>query len=66
MGRRYRFQFYATVSERGQIFIPKTVQDYFGIKTRDKVAFVVQDDGDIVFRKKAKKGGLNEHKVTYP
>ena len=54
MKRKFGFRFYATVSDRGQIFIPKALQDYFGIKNRDKVAFIVRDDGSVVFRKKEK------------
>ncbi|MBD3379067.1 MAG: hypothetical protein GF408_01230 [Candidatus Omnitrophica bacterium] len=47
-----QFRFYATVSDRGQIFIPKALQNYFGIKSRDKVSFIVDDDGKVVFMKK--------------
>ncbi len=56
MARKNRFEFYATVSDRGQIFIPKVLQQYFHIKTRDKVAFIVEGDGSIVFRKKEQEG----------
>ena len=52
MGRRRGFKFYSTVSDRGQIFIPKVLQDYFDIRKRDKVAFIVKDDGSIAFTKK--------------
>ena len=52
MVRKSRFRFFATVSDRGQIFIPKILQRYFGIKNRDKVAFIVKDDGSVVFKKK--------------
>jgi AbrB family looped-hinge helix DNA binding protein len=52
MGKKRKFQFFATVSDRGQIFVPKVLQEYFGIKSRDKVAFLVLDDGSVVFRKK--------------
>ena len=52
MARRRGFKFYSTVSDRGQIFIPKVLQDYFDIRKRDKVAFVVKDDGSIAFTKK--------------
>jgi AbrB family looped-hinge helix DNA binding protein len=54
--KKFRFKFCATVSNRGQIFIPKALQDYFGIRNRDKVTFLVQDDGRVVFEKK---GGGN-------
>ncbi|NQT33132.1 MAG: hypothetical protein HQ594_05620 [Candidatus Omnitrophica bacterium] len=52
MGRKNEFKFLATVSDRGQIFIPKALQNYFHINNRDKVAFVVEDDGKVVFKKK--------------
>ncbi|MGB2600767.1 MAG: hypothetical protein WBD00_06935 [Candidatus Omnitrophota bacterium] len=53
--RKNKFRFCATVSDRGQIFIPKALQEYFRIHSRDKVAFIVEDDGKVVFIKK--KGG---------
>jgi bifunctional DNA-binding transcriptional regulator/antitoxin component of YhaV-PrlF toxin-antitoxin module len=55
MAVKYKFRFFATVSDRGQIFIPKALQNYFQIKRRDKVSFMVDDDGKVVFQKK--KGG---------
>ncbi|MDD4956561.1 MAG: hypothetical protein PHH49_04025 [Candidatus Omnitrophica bacterium] len=54
--RKPRFEFKATVSDRGQIFIPKVLQDYFQIQSRDKVIFEVRDDGTVVFAKKDKGG----------
>jgi AbrB family looped-hinge helix DNA binding protein len=51
MAKKSRFKFKATVSDRGQIFIPKVLQGYFGIKSRDKVTFIVQDDGSVIFKK---------------
>jgi AbrB family looped-hinge helix DNA binding protein len=47
-----KFKFQATVSDRGQIFIPKALQDYFRIRARDKVQFLVESDGNVLFRKK--------------
>lgn len=55
MSQKYSFRFFATVSDRGQIFVPKVLQGYFGIKTRDQVEFIVQDDGSVVFKKKERK-----------
>ncbi|HNX91306.1 MAG TPA: hypothetical protein PKY78_05740 [Candidatus Omnitrophota bacterium] len=52
MDKKNQFRFYATVSDRGQIFIPKALQNYFMIRRRDKVAFMVEGDGKVVFRKK--------------
>lgn len=52
MVKKFRFNFLATVSDRGQIFIPKVLQDYFRIKNRDKVEFVVADDGRVTFQKR--------------
>ncbi|MGB2599424.1 MAG: hypothetical protein WBB86_04775 [Candidatus Omnitrophota bacterium] len=54
MKRKSMFRFYVTVSDRGQIFIPKVLQNYFHIHRRDKVKFVVQDDGSVVFSKTSK------------
>lgn len=50
--RKNRFKFQATVSDRGQIFIPKALQNYFHIGRRDKVSFEVENDGKVTFRKK--------------
>jgi len=63
---KFRLKFFATVSERGQIFIPKVLQGYFGIRRKDKVAFVLQDDGNVVFRKKTEgeKGVKNGQKTA--
>ena len=47
-----KFRFTATVSDRGQIFIPKALQNFFHIKARDKVSFIVDTDGTVHFRKK--------------
>ncbi|MGB2630835.1 MAG: hypothetical protein WBD24_01830 [Candidatus Omnitrophota bacterium] len=52
MKRKYRFRFFATVSDRGQIFIPKVLQEYFSIRRRDKVEFEITDDGKVIFKKK--------------
>jgi AbrB family looped-hinge helix DNA binding protein len=46
-----QFRFSATVSDRGQIFIPKALQDYFHIHARDKVMFVVDTKGNVTFLK---------------
>jgi bifunctional DNA-binding transcriptional regulator/antitoxin component of YhaV-PrlF toxin-antitoxin module len=52
MSKRGIFKFNATVSDRGQIFIPRVLQQYFGIKSRDKVTFMVKEDGSVIFLKK--------------
>jgi len=57
MVKKSIFRFNATVSDRGQIFIPKVLQDYFGIRNRDKVSFTVREDGSVVF---AKRRGLGD------
>ena len=56
MRRKSMFRFYATVSDRGQIFIPKVLQEYFHIKNRDKVIFIVEEDGRVTFSRKAEEG----------
>ena len=55
--RKNKFKFFATVSDRGQIFIPKALQEYFGIQSRDKVGFMVEEDGKVMFCKKRTGGG---------
>ena len=57
MARKPKFRFFATVSDRGQIFIPKVLQEYFGIKSRDKVEFIVTDEGNVIFVKKKEEEG---------
>jgi len=57
MSIKNKFRFFATVSDRGQIFIPKALQNFFRIRKRDKVAFIVEHDGTVTFQKK--KGGLS-------
>ncbi len=61
MRGKFKLKFFATVSDRGQIFIPKVLQGYFGIRRRDKVAFILGDDGNVVFKKKREmeKGAKN-------
>jgi AbrB family looped-hinge helix DNA binding protein len=56
MRGKFMFRFHATVSDRGQIFIPKALQQYFHIKSRDKVIFIVEEDGKVTFSKKAEEG----------
>lgn len=56
MIKKPTFRFHSTVSDRGQIFIPKVLQEYFNIKSRDKVVFVVKDDGSVVFSNAKKEG----------
>ncbi len=51
-----KFRFSATVSDRGQIFIPKALQDYFHIHARDKVMFLVDTKGKVIFIKSEKEG----------
>ena len=52
MLKKRSFKFVATVSDRGQIFIPKVLQEYLDVHSRDKVTFVVEDDGSVSFKKK--------------
>jgi len=52
MLKKRSFKFIATVSDRGQIFVPKVLQEYLDVHSRDKVIFVVEDDGSVSFKKK--------------
>ena len=56
MSAKRKFRFSATVSDRGQIFIPKVLQGYLDIRNRDKVVFIVGVDGDVTFKKKEREG----------
>ena len=37
----------ATVTSKGQITIPVAVRRYLGLKTHDRVAFVLEEDGAV-------------------
>ncbi|MGB2599678.1 MAG: hypothetical protein WBB86_02615 [Candidatus Omnitrophota bacterium] len=52
MPGKYKFRFFATVSDRGQIFIPKVLQEYLDIRKRDRVEFLITDEGNVIFKKK--------------
>ena len=34
----------STITQKGQVAIPKVIRDYFNIKPSDKVSFTVEDD----------------------
>lgn len=40
----------STMSSKGQTVIPKAIRERLGLQPGDAVDFVVQDDGDVVFR----------------
>jgi antitoxin PrlF len=40
----------STVTSKGQVTIPVEVREYLGIKTNDKIAFVIDDDGIVRLR----------------
>lgn len=40
----------STVTSKGQVTIPLEVRKYLGIKTNDKVAFVIEQDGVVRLR----------------
>lgn len=42
----------ATVTSKGQITIPVEVRKHLGLKERDKVTFVLSDDGSVLLRRK--------------
>lgn len=43
-------EFLTTVGGEGQITIPLEVREYLGIKTNDKIAFVIEQDGIVRLR----------------
>ncbi len=40
----------STVTSKGQVTIPAEVREYLGIKTHDKIAFVIDQDGGVRLR----------------
>jgi len=40
----------STVTSKGQVTIPAEVREYLGIKTHDKIAFVIEQDGGVRLR----------------
>ena len=45
----------SSVSEKGQVTIPKEIRDYLGVKTGDKVIFLIEDDKVILVKAGAKR-----------
>jgi len=37
----------ATITSKGQVTIPAEVRRHLGLKQRDKIAFVIGDEGDV-------------------
>ena len=40
----------STVTSKGQVTIPMEVREYLGIKTNDKIAFVIDQEGSVRLR----------------
>lgn len=40
----------STITSKGQVTIPAEVRKYLGLKTRDKIAFVVETEGRVTLR----------------
>ncbi len=40
----------ATISSKGQVTIPAEVRNYLGLKTNDKIAFVIDEEGTVKLR----------------
>ncbi len=45
----------ATLTNKGQVTIPKAVRDSLGLQTGDKVEFVISEGGEALFRPVTKK-----------
>ncbi len=43
-------EFISTINSRGQVTIPSEVRKYLGIKTNDKIAFVIESEGTVRLR----------------
>ena len=40
----------STITSKGQVTIPKAVRDQLSLKTHDKIAFIIEDDGTVRLR----------------
>ena len=40
----------ATITSKGQVTIPAEVRNYLGLKTNDKIAFVIDEEGTVKLR----------------
>ena len=40
----------ATITKKGQITIPKTIRDFLGLHTGDKLEFIISEKGEAIFR----------------
>ncbi|HLQ28339.1 MAG TPA: type II toxin-antitoxin system PrlF family antitoxin [Ktedonobacteraceae bacterium] len=40
----------ATITSKGRVTIPAEVRQYLGLKTNDKVAFVIESEGEVRLR----------------
>jgi antitoxin PrlF len=38
------------LTTKGQITIPKEVRDHLGVETRDRLSFVMQEDGTVIVK----------------
>jgi AbrB family looped-hinge helix DNA binding protein len=61
----------ATLTNKGQITIPKTVRDSLGLQSGDKIEFILKNDGEALVRPVTKKvddvfGILHKKETPYP
>jgi AbrB family looped-hinge helix DNA binding protein len=40
----------ATLTSKGQVTLPAAVRNHLGVSTRDKITFVLEDDGKVQLR----------------
>ena len=45
-----RRELVATISSKGQLILPREVREHLGIRTLDRVAFVIEDSGAVIVR----------------
>lgn len=63
--------FVSTVTQKGQVTIPKSVRDNLHLMTGDKVEFVINDRGEVVIKPVTRKvvevaGLLSQYKKSRP
>lgn len=63
--------FVSTVTQKGQVTIPKSVRDNLHLVTGDKIEFVLNDRGEVVIKPVTRKvtevaGLLSKYKKSHP
>lgn len=39
---------FSTISSKGQVTIPSKIREYLGVRSKDKITFVIEPNGDVI------------------